>query len=138
MRKLFCGYFSYITVSVRRHHWGVKKLDVNPKSQAANSRQIVWVCLTILWGWHLKGYGTPRLLENDLNKLLSTSVLATLALCNCTAETRNHFINARVLFRWNNFQFNSVNFVSDHEVLSSYFIKRQEMLETGLFTKVIR
>ena len=22
---------------------------------SANSRQIVWVCLTILWGWHLKG-----------------------------------------------------------------------------------
>ena len=37
-------------------------LSVNPtkwsntrKEFVGNSRQIVWVCLTILWGWHLKG-----------------------------------------------------------------------------------
>ena len=26
------------------------------KQFVGNSRQIVWVCLTILWGWHLKGW----------------------------------------------------------------------------------
>ena len=37
-------------------------LSVNPtkwsiilKQFVAKSRQIVWVCLTILWGWRLKG-----------------------------------------------------------------------------------
>ena len=89
-------------------------------------------------GLPFKGLGTLRPLENDLNKLFSTSVLATLTLCKCAAKTRHHFINARVLFRLNNFQLNNVNFVSDHEMLSSYFIKRKEVLETALFTKVIR
>ena len=26
------------------------------KHFAGNSRRIVWMCLTILWGWRLKGY----------------------------------------------------------------------------------
>ena len=37
------------------------------------------------------------------------------------------------------FCFNKVNFASDHEMIPSYFTnKREEVLETGLFMKVIR
>ena len=46
------------------------------------------------------------------------------ALCNCAIKTKNHFIYAQVLFHLNNFQLSKVNFASDHEMLSSYFIKK--------------
>ena len=28
--------------------------QTHSSNSSANSRRIVWVCLTILWGWHLK------------------------------------------------------------------------------------
>ena len=39
----------------------IKHSQISPISEmklftTANSRRIVWACLTILWGWHLKGY----------------------------------------------------------------------------------
>ena len=30
--------------------------DTHSKNSSAICRQIVWVCLTILWGWRIKGY----------------------------------------------------------------------------------
>ena len=33
----------------------VTKWSNNLKQSIGNSWQIVWVCFTILWGWHLKG-----------------------------------------------------------------------------------
>ena len=36
------------------------------------------------------------------------------------------------------FFFHKINFASDQERLPSYFIKKQEVVETGFFTKVIR
>ena len=30
------------------------------KQFVGNNRRVVWVCLTIMWGWHLKGYDTKK------------------------------------------------------------------------------
>ena len=32
-------------------------LSANPRKRSTICRQIIWVCLIILWGWRLKGYG---------------------------------------------------------------------------------
>ena len=36
------------------------------KQLVANSRQIAWVCLTILWGWRLKGLFFPARLHSNI------------------------------------------------------------------------
>ena len=32
------------------------KMVKHSNNSSANCRRIIWVCLTIMWGWHLKGY----------------------------------------------------------------------------------
>ena len=43
--------FSFIPLSENLTRWSIPLKQFVGKSQ-----QIVWVCLNILWGWHLKGY----------------------------------------------------------------------------------
>ena len=65
-------------------------------------------------------------LKMTLIKNFSKSVLTMVALCNCATKTKNHFIYAQVLFHLNNFLLSKANFASDHEMLSLYFIKKDE------------
>ena len=58
-----CGKKSYITLKALTLQNG----QIQSKNSSAICRWIVWVCLTILWGWCLKGYHNYFKLKMKLN-----------------------------------------------------------------------
>ena len=48
--NLFSSFSSYLTLSANPTKW-----SNTFKQFVGISKQIVWVCLTIMWGWRLKG-----------------------------------------------------------------------------------
>ena len=82
--QIFCVYFSYSSITKKNHiiliklyythaldewivkfrhqSWKINPLSANPTNWSNTLKQLVgccwrtvWVCLTILWDWHLKG-----------------------------------------------------------------------------------
>ena len=62
----------------------LNSLSANPtkwsstlKQFVGNSRRIVWVCLTILWGWRLKGYSIPGWFTAILFRFSCITIMAS-------------------------------------------------------------
>ena len=77
---------------LRQFPVGIYLLKVNNESTSANltkwsntlqqfvgsSRRIVWVCLTILWGWHWRLYGVYIIAFEHISHLVLLFLLLTL------------------------------------------------------------